>query len=187
MKKKFILGLLLSAILGLAGCGSRVIETDTLSLSKDGTASYTIVSDFSKPYYDLEELKTMAAREIAQYGSGVQISEAIVEEGTLHFSYTFDTLSGYAGFMETSCYQGTVAQALREGYKSDTVLNAVKGSKVTMKDLDNDKHHLFIWNESIAVRCTGNVLYFSDNLSTSGKKDVVPKGDSTGPYYVIYK
>ena len=46
MKKKQIVGLLLTAVMCLAGCSNAVIETDTLSLSKDGTATYTIISEF---------------------------------------------------------------------------------------------------------------------------------------------
>ncbi len=187
MKKKQIIGLLFAAVMCLTGCSGSPIEKDTISLSKNGTVTYTIVSDFSKAYYDLEELKAMAAEEVTEYGAGVQIAEALVEEGTLTFVYQFDSLSHYAGFMETACYQGTVAQALQAGYKQDTLLKAVKGDEVQMKDLNSDTHHLFIWNEPIAVRCTGKVLYYSDNLSVTEKTDAVPLGDTTGPYYVIYK
>ena len=188
MKKKKIVGLLLAATMCLAGCSSAAIETDTLSLSDDGMATYTIISDFSEDYYDLEELKSMAQEEVTAYGTGVQITEAVVEEGILRFQYAFDSLSHYAGFMGTTCYQATVGQALREGYKSDTQLTSAKdGSTVQMKDAALQGYELLVWNESVAVRCDGNVLYYSSNLGLKGKTDVVPKEESTGPYYVIYK
>lgn len=188
MKKKQIVGLLLTAIMCLAGCGNAVIQTDTLSLLKDGTATYTIISDFSEDYYDLEELKVMAQEEVTAYGSGVQITEAVVEEGVLNFQYTFDTLSHYAGFMETACYQSTVEQAIKAGYKSDTHLASAKdGNTILMNDEKIQRHQLFVWNEAVAVRCSGNVLYYSGNLKLKGKTDVVPKEGSSGPYYVVYK
>ena len=188
MKKKQIVGLLLTAVMCLAGCSNAVIETDTLSLSKDGTATYTIISDFSEDYYDLEELKVMAQDEVTAYGSGVQITEAVVEEGVLNFQYTFDTLSHYAGFMETSCYQETVEQAIKAGYKADTHLASAKdGSTILMNDEKIQRHRLFVWNEAVTVRCSGNVLYYSGNLRLKGKTDVVPKEGSSGPYYVVYK
>ena len=188
MKKKQIVGLLLTAVMCLAGCSNAVIETDTLSLSKDGTATYTIISDFSEDYYDLEELKVMAQDEVTAYGSGVQISEAVVEEGILNFQYVFDSLSHYAGFMETTCYQATVEQAIKAGYKSDTHLASAKdGSTILMNDEKIQRHRLFVWNEAVTVRCSGNVLYYSGNLRLKGKTDVVPKEGSSGPYYVVYK
>lgn len=188
MKKKQIVGLLLTAVMCLAGCSNAVVKTDTLSVSKDGTASYTIISDFSEDYYNLEELKVMAQDEVTAYGSGVRITEAVVEEGVLNFQYEFDSLSHYADFMGTTCYQAAVGQALKEGYKSDTqLLSAKDGSIVLMKDDAIQKHQLFIWNESVAVRCDGNVLYYSSNLSLNGKTDVVPKEGAAGPYYVVYK
>ena len=188
MKKKQIVGLLLTAVMCLAGCDNAVIQTDTLSLSKDGTATYTIISDFSEDYYDLEELKVMAQEEVTAYGSGVQITEAVVEEGVLNFQYAFDPLSHYAGFMETTCYQGAVEQAIKAGYKSDTHLASAKdGSTILMNDERIQRHQLFVWNEAVTVRCSGNVLYYSGNLKPNGKTDVVPKEGSSGPYYVVYK
>ena len=188
MKRKPIIGLLVAAILCLTGCGSTVIETDTLTLSDNGTATYTIISDFSEAYYDLEELKSMAQAEVTAYGTGVTITGAVVEEGVLNFQYTFDSLSHYAAFMQTSCYHAMVSQALKEGYKPDTKLYSAKdGSSIQMNDKSLSDYQLFVWNESVAVRCDGNVLYHSSNLTTNGKKDVQPAENSTGPYYVIYK
>lgn len=188
MKKKQIIGLLLVAMMCLTGCSEAVIETDTLSLSGNGTATYTIISDFSKDYYDLEELKEMAQEEVLAYGTGVQITEAIVENGKLNFQYTFDSLAHYTGFMETTCYQSSVEQALKNGYKSDTQLFSAKdGNTILMNDSSIQDYKLFVWNESVAVRCNGTVLYCSGNLSASGKTDAIPKEGANGPYYVIYK
>ena len=188
MKKKTIVGLILGTAMCLTGCGEAVIETDTLSISRDGNALYTIISDFSDPAYDLNELLSMAQEEVQDYGTGVQITNAVVEEGILNFNYAFDSLSDYAEFMDTSCFHGTVAQALQEGFKSGTeLLSAKGGSTVTIGDEALQKYQLFVWNEEVAVRCDGNVLYYSENLKLTGKKDVQPAGESTGPYYVIYK
>ena len=172
----------------LAGCGNAAIKTDTLSLLKDGTATYTIVSDFSEDYYDLEELKMMAQEEVTAYGSGVQITEAMVEEGVLHFQYDFESLSHYAGFMETTCYQGTVEQVIKNGYKPDAQLTSAKDeSIVLMSDEAVQECQVFIWNEEVAVRCSSKVLYYSGNLKLNGRTDVIPKEGSSGPYYVAFK
>ena len=188
MRKTTIVGLILGTAMCLTGCGQTAIETDTLSIFGEGSAAYTIISDFSDPAYDLNELLDMAKEEVQDYGTGVQITEATVEEGILHFAYSFDSLSDYAEFMDTSCFYGTVAQALQSGFKSDTkLLPAKKGSEVTMGDESLKKYRLFVWNEEVAVRCDGNVLYYSENLSLAGKTDVQPTGESPGPYYVIFK
>lgn len=189
MKKQPYILLALSTVLCLIGCGREAaLETDTLALSKSGTAAYSILSDFSKDYYDLEELKALAAEEIAEYGTGVLVSQANVEEGVLHFQYTFDTLSDYAAFMDTKCYNATVSKALKDGYRSTTEVLSVKdGTVKTLGDETLGEYHLFIWNEDIAVRCTGRVLYHSSNLTALNKTDVQPVEGSAGPYYVIYK
>ncbi len=189
MKKKTMVGLILAVVMCLAGCGSTSeIKTDTLSISGEGSATYTIISDFSDPSYDLNELLQMAQGEVQEYGTGVQITEAAVEEGVLHFVYNFHSLSDYAEFMDTSCFYGTVAQALKEGFKADTKLLAAKdGSSVSIGGEELGKYQLFVWNEEVAVRCDGKVLYYSDNLKLDGKNDVKPAEEALGPYYVIYK
>ena len=190
MKKNQILWLFLAVVLCLAGCGSieTEIKVNTLGISDDGTATYTIVSDFSQPYYDVDELKEMAQEEIDTYGTGVQIGSAVVTDGVLNFQYTFTSLSHYAKFMETSCYQATVTAALSNGYRADTkLISAKNGSTTTMNDASIRQRNLFVWNEDVAVRCDGNVLYYSENLSLTGKTDVQPLEGSVGPYYVVYK
>lgn len=190
MKKNRILGLVLLMILFLAGCGStEAIKVDTLSIFRDGTATYTIISDFSEPYYDVEELKAMAQEEVDVYGTGIQISGAEVTAGVLNFQYTFDSLSHYAKFMDTSCYKSTVADALSNGYKAETRLISAKNSSnvIQMNDASIGKKNLFVWNEAVNVRCDGNVQYYSENLTLLNETDVQPKEGSTGPYYVVYK
>jgi len=188
MKKMTIVVIALVAAMCLAGCSEVAIERDTLSILEDGTASYTIISDFSDPSYNLNELLDMAQEEVQNYGDGVVITEAVVEKGVLNFVYTFGSLSDYADFMSTSCFYGTVAQALQEGFKSDTQLISAKDrSTVSIGSDKLKKYRLFVWNEAVSVRCDGNVLYHSANLKVSDKTDVHPASDAAGPYYVIFK
>ena len=190
MKRNRILGLMLLMILLLVGCGnSAEVKENTLILSDEENVSYVIISDFSEPYYNLDELKVMAQKEIDTYGSGVQIGSTEVTDGVLNFQYVFDSLSHYAKFMETSCYKSSVSNALANGYKADTKLVSAKNSSstITMNDRSIGERNLFVWNENIAARCDGNVLYYSENLTLTGKTDVKPKDGSVGPYYVVYK
>lgn len=191
MKKNRVVGLVLAVLLCLVGCVNTqtAVTTDTICLSDQGTLTYEIVSDFSESYYDVTELTQMAQEEINAYGVGVSISKAAVENGVLRFAYTFDSALHYAAFMETSCYQNTVAAALANGYKSDTQLFSVKDAErmLTIGDASIRERNLFIWNEDVAVRCDGTVLYYSENLNVINKTDVEPKEGSAGPYYVVYK
>ena len=174
MIKKQMVGFLLAAVLCLMGCSNATIKTDTLSLSKDGTATYSIVSDFSEDYYNLEELMTMAQEE--------------VEDGVLHFRYAFDSLLHYAEFMETTCFQGTVADAIKKGYQSDLQLTSAKAdAAISLKDETIQGFHIFVWTEDVAVKCNKSILYYSDNLTLNGRAGAVPKEGSEGPYYVVYK
>ena len=188
MIKKQTVGVLLTVVMCLAGCRNSTIEADTLTLSKDGTATYSIVSDFSEEYYNLEELMTMAQEEVDDYGSGVQITESVVEDGVLHFRYAFDSLLHYAEFMETTCFQGTVADAIKKGYQSDLQLTSAKAdAAIFLKDETIQGFHIFVWTEDVAVKCNKSILYYSDNLTLNGRAGAVPKEGSEGPYYVVYK
>lgn len=190
MKKYGLAGLCLAVLIGLAGCGSEAAVTeDTLTFEKDNTVSFTIVQDFSADYYDLEELKEMAQEEIDAYdGSGVSITSAEVgADNTLSFVYQFSDLATYADFMGTSCYTAQVSQALKDGYKKDTVLNSVKSGTVTLGDNSVSEYQLMIWNEEISVRSATGILYYSDNLTVTDKKTAKPAEDTSGPYYIIFK
>lgn len=189
MKKRTVAGLILAAAIGcLSGCGTADIDRDTLSLSKEGTATYTILTDFSEPEYDLEELMDMAEAEVTAYGAGVEITKSDLEEGRLHFEYTFDSLRDYADFMDTSCYMGTVAQAGQNRYHLSAQMTSVKDGREYAIDVESmGDYNIFIWSEAVAVRCDGEVLYYSSNLEAVSKVDAAPLSDSTGPYYVIYK
>lgn len=188
MKRKQIVGLIVAAAMCFGGCGSAEVTRDTLVMNPGGNLTYTIISDFTDPAYDLDELTQLAQQEVTGYGQGVQISSAVVEEGILTFRYTFDSFAHYAAFMDTSCYQSSVAEALRNGYKQDTKLISAKdGKSVALKELAIEGYKLFIWNEKIPVKCDGRVLYYSSNLKLTGKKEVAPKEDVIGTYYVIYK
>lgn len=188
MKRKQIVGLILAAAMCFGGCGSTEVARDTLVLNTGGSLTYTIISDFTDPAYDLEELAQMAQQEVTDYGQGVEISSATVEEGVLNFQYTFDSFVHYAAFMDTSCYQSSVAEALRNGYNKETkLISAKNGQSAALKELAIEGYKLFIWNEKIPVKCDGRVLYYSSNLKLTNKKEVAPKEDVTGTYYVIYK
>ncbi len=190
MKKTTIVGLVLAIIMCMTGCNSEPapITTDTISLLEEDALTYTIISDFSDPSYDLGELIDMAQDEVEEYGAGVQISNAVVENGTLQFVYTFASVSDYEAFMGTSCFKGTVDQALQEGFKSDTVLTSAKGKASVILGTESiGRYHLFVWNEDISVRCDGRILYHSSNLTISDKTDAHPKDGAAGPYYVICK
>lgn len=187
MKKTFA-WLVVAVSICLTGCSEKIIQRDTLSLLEDGKASYTIVTDFSDPSYNLNELLDMARDELSDYGAGVSITEAVVENGVLRFVYTFDSLSVYADFMDTSCFYGTVSQALKEGFKPDTQLYSVKDYKaVNIGNQKLKKLKLLVWNENISVRAEGNVLYHSENLKVTDKTDAHPITNAEGPYYVIFK
>ncbi|MCD7738549.1 MAG: hypothetical protein LUH58_05865 [Lachnospiraceae bacterium] len=192
MKTRPVLAALLAAIVLItSGCGTvsqEAVSQDTIELAKDGSLNYTIVADFDETYYDVDELKDMAEEETLDSGLGIRVGSAEVTDSVLSFTYEIDSAADYQTFMETSCYLGTIASAFSDSYKLQVTVTSVKDqSQLTLADVSHTDYSLFIWNEIIAVRCPGKVMYYSTNLELTDDYDVVPVSDSTGPYFVVYR
>ncbi|MCD8067638.1 MAG: hypothetical protein LUE87_01845, partial [Lachnospiraceae bacterium] len=165
MKTKHILAALLAVtVLMTSGCGTvsqEAVSQDTIELKKDGSLTYTIVADFDEAYYDVDELKDMAEEEAQDSGLGIRVGSAVVTDNVLSFTYEIDTAADYQTFMETSCYLGTIDSAFSDRYKLQVTVTTVKDqSQLTLADVSHTDYSLFIWNEIIAVRCPGKVMYY---------------------------
>lgn len=192
MKTKYILtALLAAAVVMMWGCTTASLEAvsqDTIELKDDQSLTYTIVTDFDEDYYDVDELTAMAEEETEKSGLGIRVGSAFVTDDVISFTYEMDSADDYQTFMETSCYLGTIATALSDSYKLQVTVTSVKDqTQSILADVSHTGYSLFIWNEIIAVRCPGKVMYYSTNLELTDDYDVVPAADSTGPYFVVYK
>ncbi|MCD8379322.1 MAG: hypothetical protein LUC95_03135 [Lachnospiraceae bacterium] len=191
MKIRHILPVVLIVSLFLTGCGTSEISSfdrDTVELEKDQSLTYTIVTDFGESYYDVDELTQMAGEEADETGLGVRVQSAEVTDGVIRFTYEMDSASDYEAFMDTSCYLGTIASAFDDNYRLKVTVNSTKdGSQIILSDVSRTDYDIFIWNEVIAVCCSGRIMYYSTNLELTDDYNVVPLTDSTGPYYVVYK
>ncbi len=191
MKIRTILIMTLMTGILLTGCGSSASSTfsqNTISLQKDRSLTYTIVTDFAESYYDVDELTQMAEEEVSETGLGVSVQSAQVTDGVIQFTYEMDSAEDYASFMSTSCYLGTISSALSDSYRLKVTVDSVKDdTQVTLADVSHTDYSLFIWNEEIAVGCPGKIMYYSTNLEMADDYSVVPLDESTGPYYVVYK
>ncbi|MCD8325171.1 MAG: hypothetical protein LUC90_00360 [Lachnospiraceae bacterium] len=193
MKTRHILTAMLAVTVMIisSGCGTvslDAVSQDTIGLAKDQSLTYTIVADFDEEYYDVDELTAMAEAETEESGLGIRVSSAEVTDNVLSFTYEMDSADDYQTFMETSCYLGTIASAFSDSYKLQVTVTSVKDQfQITLADVSHTDYSLFIWNEIIAVRCPGKVVYYSTNLELTDDYDVVPLADSTGPYFVVYR
>ncbi len=202
MKKPVIVAL--ACVLGveiLAGCGATKAETNTLVLQKGGKLTEMIAEDFSKDYYDEEELKSFMDEAVDSYVAdhekgSVKMSGYKVEEGKAYLTLKYADAESYADFKGVDLFCGTVVQAQTEGYKFDTSFVSVEEGEVkntadAKEVLSADKSQVLILHENITVQVPGTIQYVSAEGTEVTAKDTVKISNEEEPdlapvVYIIY-
>lgn len=169
---------------------------DIIEIKKNGTVLGIIEEDFSKDYYDAEGLEAMVGQEIAEYqgisgsDTSVVLKDFHVENGMARVSIAYHSAEDYRSFNNTMLYHGKVSELAGSGISFDrNFLNAdnkESGSAAGMASAAADCHAVVL-DEKVTVRVPGKILYYSDNVSLTGKKTAVVNGDSTESAVIIYK
>lgn len=202
MKKPVIITAAAAGMLAFAGCGSLDVESNTISLQKNGKITEAIVEDFSKDYYDEDELKSYIDTQVKDFLSeedsgGVKTSGYKVEDGKVNLTVRYDNADTYGAFTGVEIFSGTVVQAQAQGYKFDTDFVTVEDGKTTgtadtQTVLENDDMKTLIIRENTDIIVPGTIQYVSSEGTEVTAKDTVAmenKSDtSVAPLvYVIYK
>ncbi len=165
----------------LTGCGQNESNVSTISVDKDGRISYLIYEDFSKDYYDLEELSDMASAEISEYNSEY-ISEKInlesvesVEKDDATFVkmvMDFDSADDFTVFNEKSLFYGTVEEARENGFTLSPSLVNDDGEKLPEDFLDEHAdRHVIITDDKTRIITPFNIEYATKGVKLNGKKE----------------
>lgn len=202
MKRPVVMAL--ACVLGagiLAGCGATKAETNTLVLQKGGKITEMIAEDFSKDYYDEEELETFMNEAVDSYTAdhekgSVKMSGYKVEDGKAYLTLKYADAEDYAAFKGVDIFSGTVVQAQTEGYKFDTSFVSVnEGEAANTADakevLSDDKNQVLILHENITVQVPGTIQYVSSEGVEVTAKDTVKISNEEEPdlapvAYIIY-
>ncbi len=182
--------LILAAVCMLSGCGqSGGAEISSVTIGKDGSIAHQIVGGFEQNYYDIGELKSLAADRVSEYceengPDRVKLASVEDKEGTISIRLDYATAQDYSNFNHRELYIGTLSSAIDEGYPLEAVpFVSAEGEPMEIGFIEDwDKKQIAIIatkpSEELAVNTYGKVLYINQNLSSpmdvsfTGKKNV---------------
>lgn len=211
MRKVISALLLLTMILGLAGCGQKKApEITSLSLNKEGGISHHIVGRADQSYYQIEtaDLESFAASRVEEYcadsGEGRVALKAVEEKnGSITLDFTYASAEDYSGFNNRILYVGSLEEAADDGYELEAVpLVSVDGQAVEIGYIEDwAKKQLVVLEtksgEEMLVNLPGKTLYTNQSAHSGqdvtfiGKKSVkISNQEDEGARalsYIIYQ
>lgn len=196
--KKLISLCLLMLCLFLTGCSEEIPEENTIAIDKKGVITYTVVEEFGKDFYDLEELRGDIEEEVENYnrnfGSDPLTLKTLEEDqGTivmqLRFAGAEDYERYYADYSGAALFAGTVEEARAAGYDLDGEFLGADGSLTDITQLSNlEKLKVLITNEAISIQVPGEIQCVSPSGSVTilEKKKALVKEEAKQAC-IIYK
>ncbi len=185
-----------AVVMLLTGCGKSVEEMTTIALQKDGTVEQTIIEAFDEESTDaLQEMMLSKAAEYNQTVAGDGVSVNKVEktgDGSVRVLMTYPSAADFDGFMNMDVvavdpelrapfFYGTVEEAYEEGYNLDVQLIGVENENLLRGKEDLlllGKNKIIIYDSRmnlgapVRISTQENLLYSSENVTVSGKKQV---------------
>lgn len=184
MKKRRILYLLLAICLLVSRCSKTPKDksVNALVIHKDHRIKSTIVESFDKEYYKEEELKTSIENQINEYNSqtgqeSIQLESLKKKGKEIQLSMEYESAKDYASFNEVPLFEGTVEEAIAEGYDFSNTFQSIKKGKVQKQGLTSDEikelsdHKVVIIKEYVQVEVPKNITAISGNMTLLNKKE----------------
>lgn len=175
MKKKITAMILFVTMLLLTACGDAVsfengeLSQSTIALSKDGTCKMGIVEDFSKDYYEMEELEeyidTTVSEFQKQHGEeSVTLDYTKKDKDKVHVTLDFKTVEDYAAFNGAEVKLLTWTEAKAAGVLPDKLTAADKSGEKALSEIDGEECLVAVWNGNYQIMVEGSVKYYSNSV-----------------------
>lgn len=195
MQKWKLTLLVMTAACMFTGCGKfNLPDTNTVSVKKDGSIKQTIVEQFERNYYDVDELTAMAQDKIEKFSDGAEniVCDSIeAKDGKIIVEMTYQTGTDYMEFNNRELFSGTVAEATAQGYSLKDAVTE-EGIDISEEQLAeaSEKHVVVIQTkegEELDVEVYGKILYTSGNIILSNKKVayIAPEGEDMLSYIIF--
>ncbi|MBE5869823.1 MAG: hypothetical protein E7294_00965 [Lachnospiraceae bacterium] len=180
-------------LLMLTACAKEApVDTNTVSVEKDGTVKTTLIEDFTQSYYNADELKKMIDEEVAAYNKEAGADKVTVAtfeptKDKVRLELDFADSDDYAKFNSREFFVGTAAQAQALGIEIPDLTDAQTGATISSgKLLENSSCKMVVTDEAQDVRIPGKILYYSEGLALKDKKTVtVPKEQEKA--FIVYE
>ena len=130
-----ILAVLMVGML-FAGCSSVDSESTMIFVENKGKIQTVDIETFDKTYYSEEDFKTFAQEAIDEYNKShevdaITLTEFVVKDEVAKLKMEYKTVSDFSNFNEITLYQGSVTEAVSEGYLFDVDFSKVEKGEVT--------------------------------------------------------
>lgn len=187
-----------------AGCGAVDSESNMVFVDKNGQVVTIDVEEFDKSYYSEDGFKTFAQEAIDEYNrshevDAITLTEFTVTEGVAKLKMEYKSVKDYSDFNEITMYQGSIADAVNEGYLFDVDFSKVEKGEVTGKASKADIFaeeglKVVLIKANTDVQVDGTICYVSSQNVTVAAKDMVSIYDEENTSlstdvctYIIYK
>ncbi len=195
MKTKIVL-LCISVAILLGGCLEK--ENDyaetTLKLQKRGHVSESIVENFDKDYYNLEELKGEFTQMIGAYNDSIgseeiKLKKIELKDSLVYVDIDFNGPSDYESFVGEKLFVGTIGDAYDNGYTMDVVLKGTeKGDKIEkIQIMGMPERTVIILSEHVRVKTFKDIAYVSANVDLIDSDEARVLSESDGLAYIVLK
>lgn len=193
-------------MLGVLVTGCAQVESDStmVYVGKKGQVQTIDVEVFDQSYYSESEFQTFAQEAINAYNQShdadsIALNEFAVESGVAKLKMAYKTVEDYNEFNDILLYQGTVADAVGDGFLFDVTFSKVEDGEVTgtatrSDILAEDGLHVIIIGANTDVQIEGKILYVSEENVTVTAKNMVSICDDESTSlesdiytYIIYK
>ena len=200
-KKTSLIACICLSILLLSGCTQvktpDIITTSTITVLNKGRIISSLVEDFDKDYYKLEELSKMVMEEAVKYNSAyednpVNVLSVQMAEGSNDKVIVTTEYSNHKVYKEThekEFFWGTIAEAKDAGYDLNVTLVSAKENNTSIGSeeiLAMEKNHILIIEDNVDIRCPNKVLYLDKNASVN-EDGTINVSDAEGLSYIITK
>ena len=176
--KKQKLGLALTAVLLLTGCGGieKMTET-TVTVDDSGTVEELLLEDFSDETYKEKELAAQINELVEAYNKeagseAVSVKSMQVKDKKAKVQLEYQSVADYRGFNQIDFFAGTVKEAQEEGYALLLILQDAEGKDVSRAGMPDgcEKQQVIIIREPMQVLVPGTIQYVSKNMKVSENK-----------------
>ena len=182
MLKKFSgLAAFIACCLLLSGCGSaklpETIENTTVAVDSKGVVTSFLVDSFDKAYYNVNELASMAAEDVADYNAEhpvteeallkVEKVELLADGSKVMVQHVYNDSTVYEDYNGQELFFGTVNEAQLAGYDLSALLTSVKdGTPLSQEELMKkpDKTHVLITDVKADIYCPYKVTHVGDGV-----------------------
>ena len=172
----------LATVLLLSGCGGNASAKGTtqtgLTVERDGQVVFYIVDSFDKGYYDIDELRDMAQKEVEAHndlsssgGAGsVSLENVARMEGDgqrVRVVYRFSDSAAYSAFQNETLYYETVEQAIQSRHIFSGAVLFNGGETITLDEENQKKmagRHILVTDAATKINLPYGVAYYSEGV-----------------------